>query len=85
MAETTNKIAKDIESRLNVFCCIESPTTEECAEIITEVRNAITEISTQAQLDIIRDVQLEFKEKTGQGHQFLVGRMIKLQIKLEEI
>ena len=42
----TDKIAKEIENRLNVFCCIESPTSEECAEIINEVLDAIFEVST---------------------------------------
>jgi len=38
----------------------------------------------QAQLDILRDVQLDFKNKYGQGHQLLVGRMIDIDIKLEK-
>jgi len=42
-------------------------------------------IKLQAQLEALQDLQREFMGKYGQGHHLLVGKMIKLNIKLEEL
>ena len=39
--EDTNEIVEIIENKLADFCAIENPTEEQCAEIITEVSEAI--------------------------------------------